>query len=272
MGLTRLWSDNQQITESARRGMRYIEAYECPQSSFRADVAETLVMDSIHPEESGFYAAQLRRIKVTENWKAGLAHVLAIWEPPPLHKILERYPNKAVLKMKLSEVREKAIGDDEGKYLVNEPYWADDDKYKRWVPVTGGEFVFKGRMDVVLETATDSLHFITLKEKINKVNQFYLPNFGNAQPETLLFRGAETIFRYLDRDLTLMWLVFTWEPGGWNLKRKTKRQVLAARTVLADGDSPSVTVRTWEDDGTSHEHQDYEAVSFQDINAMIEWA
>lgn len=238
------------------------------------------------------YAPRCRRIRRQTNWQPGISKVTLFFKTV-------REPGKAKLLMRLSSNPEKVQFDQNGLQLdgpIHTTNATDGLNYAR--VISGSNIIPRPTTQIVLQTAYERSGFSAKQitetmAMVGKINKSRLQRFGNFLPGTLLLLGAPSSQVWDEDDLWYVNYVFGYAPTGWNhpcqrqvftklprripvldadgnvdtdaLKRYAMIEV-AKKITSMDADGSATLVATIEEDTVM-----YEATSFRDLDAMIEW-
>ena len=156
---------------------------------------ESSLYGSIFPGLSGKYAPKCNRVETHDEPPnmPGRSLVIADYETP-------RVVGEGRLRIKLgaefvpseTDISNVRMAGPE-KYDTDKVHWGE----RRIIRGDGN--LLRAMSVIVLETAADKYNLNTFMNRVGCVNRCKLPNFGNAQPGTLLFLGQpDTTFEFVD--------------------------------------------------------------------------
>ena len=152
--------------------------------SANAEALTNGLYNSVFPTKSGKYAPKCIRVETNENIEPGIALVVADYETP-------RVVGEGILRVQTSFQAEAATQDLDKAVMVGpeETTVGSTKRIQERRIVKGSAVRLMPKSKIVLETAATSLNVNTFMNLTGCVNKYSLPNFGNAQPGTLLFLG-----------------------------------------------------------------------------------
>tara|TARA_Y100000310_G_scaffold343562_1_gene451812 strand:+ start:231 stop:1670 length:1440 start_codon:yes stop_codon:yes gene_type:complete len=241
---------------------------------------ESTLFGSMFPGLSGQFAPICGRVSTQDNWEPGRSLVIADYETP-------RVVGQGVLRVQVGFESHSVTKDLDGKVIVG-PEDVKDRGIVEHRLVSGSATRLRPMATIILETAATGFNVNTFLNRVGKVNKYRLPNFGNAQPGTLLFLGApQTTFRLVG---SLWYLNLAFKYSGdpseldkngnrvfpqWNEMTKSQsgsyvmqqvRGVTKAGTAVAGADK---FMRTWVPKRKNTQNNNLGAKQAEDVHRMF---
>lgn len=124
-----------------------------------------------------------------------------------------------------------------------------EDPTERWVIVSGNDYVFEKKCEVVIRTAVEGASMETWQNLAGTTNDADHPNCGGADANTLLFLGVEFVMplsaaNSVDDAVYVADLHFLYDPDGWEAGSTIQKQVLA----MEPAKKWNSTTSTYDDD------------------------
>ena len=149
----------------------------------------------------------------------------------------------------------------------------------KWTTVVGSCQALLPNARVRLRSATSSLSLETHFDMIGTTNDAVLPNFGNAQPNTLLFVGFWVKKVLTEGDVWDELFTFLWHPDGWDGRctvQMLKKQIIEVTAKDENGINIPINgtsrVVAWFPDGDAESRDVTKGESsFFDFNASLTW-
>jgi len=225
-----------QLVRTGRRSWKGRRRFSVPISG--AEALENGLYGGIFPNKSGKYAPKCNRVETHDNWEPGRSLVVADYETP-------RVVGEGRLRIEVRNTRERKteyVQDGKTYKIGPEEYDAvgGTGTAKKHVGerriIQGENLVLRPQSIIILETAATEFNLNTFMNKVGHVNKYRLPNFGNAQPGTLLFLGPPNTTYRLVGDLWYLNLAFQYsgdptkpEFPKWNAQTKSQLGTNVAR-------------------------------------------
>ncbi len=182
---------------------------------------EHSLFGSIFPGLSGKFAAKCNRVETHDKPPnmPGRSLVIADYETP-------RVIGEGVLRIELGTEKVVETTDLLDKIIIGpELVPGKTKKYHERRIISGSNIRLVPSAIIILETAATSFNLNSFIDRVGHVNKYRLPNFGNAQPGTLLFLGApRTTFRLVG-NLWYLNLAFKYSGNPKKYKKWNERLV-----------------------------------------------
>lgn len=203
------------------------------------------VYGAVFPNQSGKYAAKCHRVETHDNpvGMPGRSLVIAQFETP-------RIVGEGRLRIRVGGEQEVVTRDLDKAVIVGpvpDPFDTSKKKYLERRLVYGKNVRLRPHSVIVVETAATDFQVNRLMDRVDMVNKYLLPNFGNAQPGTLLFLGSPDTTLEFVNDLWYVNLAFKYSGNPkhfwkWNEMVRSQAGNYVPRKVQAvDKDGTIVT-------------------------------
>jgi len=190
---------------------------------------ETSLYGGSFPSMSGKYTPKCTRVETLDNWEPGRSLIVADYETP-------RIIGEGRLRIKIGVDALRTTTNLAGDKVIIGPEFVDDKiGMVEHRLIKGSATRLVPNAIIILETASSEFQVNTFMNRVGHVNKYLLPNFGNAQPGTLLFLGLpDTTFEFKN-DLWYLNLAFKYSgdptvlDGGEQVFPEWNKQTVSQR-------------------------------------------
>jgi hypothetical protein len=197
------------------------------QTTIDADVTAALPLGGHFPGGgTGMWDAYLTEVDIQDDFRPGLARVVAHYEAPTRNGALERNPGKGILEVDITTYSQHLKYDLAGTPLLIDGEFEDGGVRYRWRVIKGSDLVYLGacslRLSVALSAANTATLIGVLKGLMGKCNNAACSALGGQY--TLLMRGARLRQRYYNESLFLAQIYMDYNPDGWTTNCTVEKQ------------------------------------------------
>lgn len=180
----------------------------------------------------GVFASRLVRYRIQQLYKPGKSLVVAYYEPPHIHRVLEENPGVGILETSSFYVSETLKWDLSATPLQmqGDNYDADNDVPVRWEIIKGSEVVKRAyaalRLSVALTlTGSQPLTFAALGDSVNAAA------CGGAAARTLWMTDVHCKQVYFNQRLYFCQFDMAYNAAEWNLWTVAEKKKAVVREV-----------------------------------------
>lgn len=204
-----------------------------------AAALEGALFGGIFPGLSGKYAPKCNRVETQDNWEPGRSLVIADYETP-------RVVGEGKLRIEVGTSKEFVTRDLKGEIIHGVEKVGTKKQFRHRKIVSGSIGDLVPESIIILETAATSFNINTVMDRVRHVNKYRLPNFGNAQPGTLLLLGSPQTTYRLVGDLWYVNYAFKYSGNPkkfptWNQRLKSQAgDYVVVQTKVVDREGVAV--------------------------------
>jgi len=209
------------------------------QSTVDTDVTAALPLGGYFPGGGiGMWDAYLSEVDIQDDFRPGLARVVAHYEAPTRNGALDRNPGKGILEIDITTYSHELKYDLAATPLLIDGEFEDAGVRYRWRVIKGSNLAYIGacslRLSVVLSAANTATLRGVLKGLAGKCNAADCSELGAAK--TLLFRGARLRQRYYNESLFLAQIYMDYNEDGWDKNCGVEKQKMkVTEHIVYDG-------------------------------------
>lgn len=273
------------------RGVQHRVTLEVPNGTTYQGVIAAIPFYTPYPDataESIWYS-RLDDVRIRDDSRPGRAALTLTFNPPDRWGVVRDNLGKAVLEVVGGGTEYVPKYDLDGNYVEWEQAATVDDELtrERWRVAAGKGTNLKAATNLRLSLMAHDAYIPTLLALQDTVNGAVLSHFGNAAPETLLFRTYRLHIEIAAPEgYQALELYFEFNLDGWNNDTAVIHEVLKAyQLAVYDSDKEKVegktaTVLRWEPaqdtnadgvtgDATPQKRRLYDTENWELFNAMI---